>query len=1196
MALETGTTIGALVSTNPVATDPVGQADDHLRLIKAVLKTTFGTITTVLDEDNMSTDSATALATQQSIKAYVDAQVTASDLDFQGDSGGALSIDLDSETLTVAGGTGIDTSGSSNTLTVAIDSTVATLTGSQVLTNKTLTSPVLNTAVSGTAILDEDDLSSDSATQLATQQSIKAYVDAQVTAQDLDLTSDSGTIAIDLDSETLTVAGGTGIDSSATSNTVTLAIDSTVVTLAGSQTLTNKTLTSPTLNTPTIGTSFTIGSATITEAELEVLAGATLTTTELNFVDGVTSAIQTQLDAKAPIATPTFTTSITIGSATISEAELEILDGATLTTAELNVLDGITSTVNELNILDGVTSTSTELNIMDGDTAASSTTLADADRVVVNDAGTMKQVALTDFETYFETSLDTLSNVTSVGTLTSLTISGDLTVDTNTLKVDSSNNRVGINQASPDVSFDAGSNTDAVHLPTGTTAQRPGSPAAGYFRYNSELSQFEGYTDEWGQIGGGGGSNTFQTDTFTTANDSTTDFTLSQAVEEADCIVFVDGVFQAHNAYSISGTTLTLSAAPASGRVVTAYSVKSAVGGSNFSIATMTGDNSDVTLTLPVNAVHKNNVHIMWDGVTQSKANYDIDAAGTTVTFTTAPPTGVHVEAIVATATSISTAAQLVDADSDTKIQVEESSDEDTIRMDIAGTEVLTLTNSAMTLKGTTPTLTIGDAGAEDTKIVFDGNAQDYYIGLDDSADDLVIGLGSAVGTTPAISIANQLVTIPKLLTLNNPESVQAKFNPNNDSFAAVAEFYNGTSSSNPLVVGQGYANGTDNIAYVWNRANAELRFGTNNTERMSISSTGTTTFQHPIVLQSGATQGLYIENNAGNATTPRITNDANDHTVIRPGKSAGAVQFNNFANDAELMRLTDAGNLGLGTGSAAGQFHIYNSVAGAQYISSSNSALRFVSTGGANYIQSGTATSSSSAADLIFTNVGGSGEVMRIDSAGDVIIGDTSVIRASSQTGVSIEPEGRIYLSRGTGTGGFSHLVFYNGNETVGTVTSSGSGTSYNESSDYRLKENVVYDWEALPRLAQLKPARFNFKVDRDSTVDGFVAHEAQTVVPEAVTGTHNETEDVSNAVLNALGNVIDEGVTEDEWKAGKEAEEGEEPKYAADTVWKAEHTKDVYQGIDKSKLVPLMVKAIQEQQTLIETLQTKVKALEEA
>ena len=90
----------------------------------------------------------------------------------------------------------------------------------------------------------------------------------------------------------------------------------------------------------------------------------------------------------------------------------------------------------------------------------------------------------------------------------------------------------------------------------------------------------------------------------------------------------------------------------------------------------------------------------------------------------------------------------LEDADQDTKIQVEESADEDTIRFDIAGAEVATLTNSSLVLKGTTPTLTIGDAGAEDTKIVFDGNAQDYHIGLDDSADDLVIGLGSALGTT----------------------------------------------------------------------------------------------------------------------------------------------------------------------------------------------------------------------------------------------------------------------------------------------------------------------------------------------------------------------------------------------------------------------------------------------------------------
>jgi hypothetical protein len=83
----------------------------------------------------------------------------------------------------------------------------------------------------------------------------------------------------------------------------------------------------------------------------------------------------------------TFAGTVTIGSAGISEAELEILDGATVTT-------------DELNILDGVTATATELNIIDGDTSASSTTLVDADRVITNDNGTMKQVALSDVKTY----------------------------------------------------------------------------------------------------------------------------------------------------------------------------------------------------------------------------------------------------------------------------------------------------------------------------------------------------------------------------------------------------------------------------------------------------------------------------------------------------------------------------------------------------------------------------------------------------------------------------------------------------------------------------------------------------------------------------------------------------------------------------------------------------------------------------
>ena len=140
------------------------------------------------------------------------------------------------------------------------DGTVMLIEGAQTVTNHTfttptLTSPVLNTAVSGSAVKDEDNMASNSATAVATQQSIKAYIASVVEAQDLDIAPDSGTgQSIDLDSETLTFSGGSNIATSATSNTVTFAI-SDVVQLTETQTLTNKTFTSPTIDSFTLGTS-----------------------------------------------------------------------------------------------------------------------------------------------------------------------------------------------------------------------------------------------------------------------------------------------------------------------------------------------------------------------------------------------------------------------------------------------------------------------------------------------------------------------------------------------------------------------------------------------------------------------------------------------------------------------------------------------------------------------------------------------------------------------------------------------------------------------------------------------------------------------------------------------------------------------------------------------------------------------------
>ena len=197
------------------------------------------TVTDILDEDNMASDSATALATQQSIKAYVDTQLTGEDLDFQGDSGGALAVDLDSQTFTIAGGTGIDTTGSGQTLTVDIDSTVATLAGTQTFTNKTIDANGTGNSISNLEVADftaasivtetEGLNSSDNDTSLPTTAAVKDYVDTQLTAEDLDIAGDSGTGAIDLDSQSLTIAGTSNeIETSASGQTLTIGLPNDV--------------------------------------------------------------------------------------------------------------------------------------------------------------------------------------------------------------------------------------------------------------------------------------------------------------------------------------------------------------------------------------------------------------------------------------------------------------------------------------------------------------------------------------------------------------------------------------------------------------------------------------------------------------------------------------------------------------------------------------------------------------------------------------------------------------------------------------------------------------------------------------------------------------------------------------------------------------------------------------------------------
>ena len=278
-------------------------------------------------------------------------------------------------------------------------------------------------------------------------------------------------------------------------------------------------------------------------------------------------------------------------------------------------------------------------------------------------------------------------------------------------------------------------------------------------------------------------------------------------------------------------------------------------------------------------------------------------------------------------------------------------------------------------------------------------------------------------------------------------------------------------------------------------------------------------------------------------------------------------VNATNISSGNILFKIDESGNTTVGDptyGNSLGQLRVINDAANTAPASLSlfgfgnraddeefakiEFAMQTSGTGGnvvakINGVAEGTGEN---AADLVFQTAtsGTLAERMRITSSGSLLVNQTTAGAMVHVTNNNQPATTLIALVDEGGTGAHTQISFANTNGQVGTINTSGSATAYNTSSDYRLKENITDLTSATDRLKQLAPKRFNFINDADTTVDGFIAHEVSSIVPEAITGEKDAVDDDGNPV---------------------------------------------YQGIDQSKLVPLLVATIKELEARIAALESQ-------
>ena len=324
---------------------------------------------------------------------------------------------------------------------------------------------------------------------------------------------------------------------------------------------------------------------------------------------------------------------------------------------------------------------------------------------------------------------------------------------------------------------------------------------------------------------------------------------------------------------------------------------------------------------------------------------------------------------------------------------------------------------------------------------------------------------------------------------------------------------------------------GGDNDSGIDLSTNDKVAIKTANVERMSVASTGATT-----ITTAGNENTLTLTSTDADASAGPNLRFYRNSASPADNDLTGVISFDGRNDNSEDFTLGEI------------QAYMNDASDGTEDSSITHTVMNGGSANNAMQFNPTETVFNESSVDRDFRVEGnGKENLLKVDAGNDNVLFGTTAVPSGSVGGSAFESAGdnRMILSLGcTTTSNRNVATFRNSNNLVGTINVSGSSTGFNTSSDYRLKENVVTDWDATTRLKQLKPSRFNFKTDKDTTVDGFLAHEVSSIVPEAITG----------------------------------------EKDAVDKDGNPE-----YQGIDQSKLVPLLVKTIQELEARIATLESK-------